>query len=313
MKGPARWIAMVSILGVIAAACSGNGGGTDPSAGTSVEPAKGGTLRIGVSSEPASAAMDPAKEYYSLSWEQMRCCLLRTLYSTNGQALAQGGLELRPDLAASLPEVSDDGLTYTIAIKRGIKFAPPFEKEEITADDFIRALEREAIPAASSNGYPFYYSPIVGFDDFGAGKANEISGLKAIDDYTLEMTLSEPTGDLGWRMAMPATAPIPPNGNAPLGAAEGHNVNYGRFLVASGPYMFEGSENLDFSVPADDQEPVAGYIPGRSITMVRNPSWTAASEVESRCAVASSSTTIRWLASSTRAIVSRWRSPPESR
>ena len=223
MKGPARWIALVTILGAIAAACTGNGGDTDPSQGSSVEPAKGGTLHIGVSSEPASAAMDPAKEYYSLSWEQMRCCLLRTLYSTNGQAMAQGGLELRPDLAASLPEVSEDGLTYTFAIKRGVKFAPPFQKEEITADDFIRALEREATPAASSGGYPFYYSPIVGFDDFGAGKANEIAGLKAIDDYTLEMTLSELTGDLGWRMAMPATAPIPPNGNAPLGAAEGHN------------------------------------------------------------------------------------------
>ncbi|MFI5393437.1 MAG: ABC transporter substrate-binding protein [Myxococcota bacterium] len=278
MKGPARWIALVTILGAIAAACTGNGGDTDPSQGSSVEPAKGGTLHIGVSSEPASAAMDPAKEYYSLSWEQMRCCLLRTLYSTNGQAMAQGGLELRPDLAASLPEVSEDGLTYTFAIKRGVKFAPPFQNEEITADDFIRALEREATPAASSGGYPFYYSPIVGFDDFGAGKANEIAGLKAIDDHTLEMTLSELTGDLGWRMAMPATAPIPPNGNAPLGAAEGHNVNYGRFLVASGPYMFEGSEDLDFSVPADDQEPVAGYIPGRSITMVRNPSWTEASD-----------------------------------
>ena len=95
MKGPARWIALVTILGVIAAACSGDGGDSEsPSAGSSVEPAKGGTLHIGVSSEPASAAMDPAKEYYSLSWEQMRCCLLRTLYSTNGQALAQGGLEL---------------------------------------------------------------------------------------------------------------------------------------------------------------------------------------------------------------------------
>ena len=91
MKGPARWIALVSILGVIAAACSGNGGGSDPSQGSSVEPAKGGTLHIGVSSEPASAAMDPAKEYYSLSWEQMRCCLLRTLYSTNGQAWPRAG------------------------------------------------------------------------------------------------------------------------------------------------------------------------------------------------------------------------------
>ena len=87
--------------------------------------------------------------------------------------------------------------------------------------------------------------------------------------------MTEPTGDLGWRFAMMATTPIPPNGDAPLGAAEGHTKDYGRYLVSTGPYMFEGSENMDFSVPADKQEPVAGYTPGRSLVMVRNPSWSA--------------------------------------
>jgi peptide/nickel transport system substrate-binding protein len=280
MKGPARWIALVAILWVVAAACTGSGGSDEdsPSADSGAEPAKGGTLQIGVASEPASAAMDPAKEYLNLSFEQMRCCLLRTLYSTNGQSVDQGGTELLPDLAASLPEISEDGLTYTFAIKPGLKYAPPFQDVEITADDFIRALEREADPAASSGGYAFYYSPIEGFDDFGAGSAKEISGLEAIDEHTLQVTVTEPTGDLGWRMAMPAAAPIPPNRGAPLGAAEGHTKNYGRFLVASGPYMFEGSDEMDFSIPAEDQEPVAGYIPGRSITMVRNPSWDEASD-----------------------------------
>ena len=56
--------------------------------------------------------------------------------------------------------------------------------------------------------------------------------------------LTEPAGDLPWRFAMPATAPIPPNPSDPkavLGVAEGHTTNYGRFLVGTGPYMFEGS------------------------------------------------------------------------
>ncbi len=76
-------------------------------------------------------------------------------------------------------------------------------------------------------------------------------------------------------MAMPTAAPIPPLDGAELGAAEGHDKNYGRFLVASGPYMFEGSEAMDFSVPAKDQAEVAGYVPGREIVLVRNPSWSA--------------------------------------
>jgi peptide/nickel transport system substrate-binding protein len=77
-------------------------------------------------------------------------------------------------------------------------------------------------------------------------------------------------------MAMPSAAPIPPNPSDPkarLGVAEGHDPNYGRYMVASGPYMFEGSEELDFSVPAGEQDPVSGYQPGRSIVLVRNPSW----------------------------------------
>ena len=67
--------------------------------------------------------------------------------------------------------MSEDGLTWTISIKQGVHYAPPFDNVEITAGDFIRAMEREADPAASSGGYSFYYSAIEGFDDFGAGKA----------------------------------------------------------------------------------------------------------------------------------------------
>ena len=47
----------------------------------------------------------------------------------------------------------------------------------------------------------------------------------------------------------------------------------GRFLVATGPYMFQGADQVDFSQPAASQKPAAGYVPGKSITLVRNPSW----------------------------------------
>jgi len=92
----------------------------------------------------------------------------------------------------------------------------------------------------------------------------------------LVVTTTAPTGDLAWRLAMPASAPIAPNPDDPsarLGIAEGHTKDYGRYLVGTGPYMFEGTDQLDFSVPPDEQEQVAGYIPGRQIVLVRNPSW----------------------------------------
>ena len=267
MRKGIKIVVLALALAIVTAACGGNGGDTGtPEAEEATEVEPGGTLKVALVSD-VSAAFDPQKEYYSTTWGYYRCCLLRTLVSYPGAAGEDGGNELVPDLAEALPEVSEDGLTWTFKMKQGLKYAPPFQDTEIVAQDIIRALERTADPEAAANGYSFYYSIIEGFDDFSAGKAKEISGLNAPDDYTLEITLTDPAGDLPFRMAMHSTAPIPE------GAAEGHTRDYGRFLVASGPYMFEGSEDLDFSKPADKQDPVAGYQPGKSITLVRNPSW----------------------------------------
>jgi peptide/nickel transport system substrate-binding protein len=271
-------VAVVAVLGIVAAACGGDngdeGGSTGATGGTGATGAdlSGGTLRLALVSD-VSAAFDPQKEYYNVSWEYFRCCLTRTLLSYKGVPTAEGGTELFPDIAAEEPTVSDDQLTWTYTLKPGIHYGDPFTDVEVTAQDFIRALEREANPKANVAGYSFYYSVIKGFDDFATGEADSISGLSAPDDSTLVIEVTAPTADLSYRLAMPAAAPIPPNGDARLGAAEGHDKNYGRFLVSTGPYQFEGADQLDFSVPAADQKEVAGYTPGRSIVLVRNPGY----------------------------------------
>jgi peptide/nickel transport system substrate-binding protein len=269
-------------LALFAAACGGGGddGATDPPPGDASRAEPGGTLRVALVSD-VQEGFDPQKEYYGVAWEYDRCCLLRTLLSYNGKTTDEQGAELFPDLAAEMPEISADGLTWTFTLQQGLRYAPPLEDVEITAGDFVRAMERTADPRANVGGYSFYYSVIEGFDEFAEGKADSISGMEAVDDRTLSITVTEPTGDLGYRMAMPSAAPIPPNPFDPkarLGVAEGHDPNYGRYMVASGPYMFEGSEELDFSVPAGEQDPVSGYQPGRSIVLVRNPSWDPATD-----------------------------------
>src|SRR5438876_6252710 len=81
---------------------------------------------------------------------------------------------------------------------------------------------------------------------------------------------------------MAATPPIPPlpgKPSAPLGIATGHDQNDGRFsLVGTGPYMIQGTDKLDFSVPASKQKPVSGYTPGKSFVFVQNPSWSATTD-----------------------------------
>ncbi len=270
------------VVALLGTACGGGGSGSTapPASSAGSEPATGGTLKVALISD-VQDAFDPQKEYSAVTWEYYRCCLLRTLLSYNGQTTDQGGSELRPDLAAALPSVSDDGLTWTFTLKHGIHYAPPMQDTVVTSHDFVRAMEREACGPCNVGGYSFYYSAIEGFDDFAAGNADSISGLATPDDSTLVVTLNDPTGDLGYRLAMPASAPIPPLPGDPaaeLGAATGHDADYGQFLVATGPYMFEGSDQLDFSRPAKDQQPVTGYAPGRSIVLVRNPSWDASTD-----------------------------------
>lgn len=260
-----RLLSLGLVVALVLAAC-GTDGPSDPSQEGEVQVQEGGTIKLAALSD-VSAAFDPQKEYYSLTWGLYRCCLLRTLLSYPGAPAEDGGNDVVPDLAEALPEVSEDGLTWTFKLQKDINYAPPFDDTEIVAGDIVRALERTADPQAAANGYSFYYSVIEGFDEFSEGKANSISGLATPDDHTLEITTTQPTGDIPYRMSMHSTAPIPE------GAADGHVRDYGRYLVASGPYMFEGSEKMDFSKSPEDQEPVAGYRPGRSITLVRNPSW----------------------------------------
>jgi peptide/nickel transport system substrate-binding protein len=241
----------------------------------------GGTLRVamhlseyeaGESSPDGSRrrAFDPHGTASPAAWELFRCCLLRTLMSYNGLATAQGGSILRPDLAAAPPTVSADGLTWTFHLKPGLRYAPPYADTPIVAADLIRGLERSLrhTPGGEPRDTyaPFAFligDAVVGANAFTAGDVRSISGLEAPDPLTLVIHVISPTGDLDSRLQLSPATPIP------AGAADAHDAAYGPYLVASGPYMIEGSAR---------DRPASGYVPGKSLTLVRNPSWDRASD-----------------------------------
>jgi len=223
--------------------------------------------------------LDP-QSYDTETFEIGRCCLARTLVANPGLPTDKGGSELRPDLATRLPDVSDDGLTWTFHLKRGIHYGPPLQRVEVTAADFVRALQREASTDNSQNYGSLYYSIIQGYTEFSQGKSDSMSGLEAPDRYTFVVRLRYPVGDLPERFTLPATSPLPPDPfhpGAKFGVATGH-LDYGRFLVSTGPYMVEGSNAIDFSLPADQQKPASGFIPDARLTLVRNPSWKSSTD-----------------------------------
>ncbi len=140
-------------------------------------------------------------------------------------------IELEPQLAQSLPEISPDGLVYTIKLKQGVKYIanPCFGVDakgepltrEVKAEDFILGMKRVAdfhIPTPMS--WSFLSGLIVGLDDYRkqTEKYEEgdfsrydlpVEGLKAVDDYTLQVRLIEPFPQMTFRLATHSSAPIP--------------------------------------------------------------------------------------------------------
>ena len=273
-------LALAALAAALAlAACgsggSGGSGGSSPVADLAgpiqfSTPAKGGTYRMAQTDFGFTDAFDPSGEYLGSAWNIYSNLLLRTLVSYRFTAGAAGN-ELVPDLATEVPAATGGGRVYTFTLKDGATFGPPLNRP-VTSKDIAYAFERIATPSVAAQ-YGFYYSPITGFDDFAAGKASSISGIETPDDRTIRFTLTEPVGDFLYRLAMPATAPIPEE------VAKCHTQagEYGRYVIASGPYMIEGSDKLDASSCAT-QKPISGFNPTSQLSLVRNPAYDPASD-----------------------------------
>jgi len=113
----------------------------------------------------------------------------------SGDRLAFSGLvafnphiNLIPDLAASW-DVNSAGTVYTFHLQPNARFQ---DGRSVTAQDVIYSWERAANPQTKSDTVLTYLGDIVGVNEMHAGKASSISGLKAIDDHTLQVTIDAP-------------------------------------------------------------------------------------------------------------------------
>src|SRR6266576_2312106 len=196
---------VAATLAVIAAACGGNNGATGSvSPGGAV--AKGGTLHV-LMSQDFFYGLDPTAEYYAGSFEVLRCCLSRTLYSFSGKPTEQGGTEPQLDLAESATE-SQDQLTWTFKLRPGIMYGDPIDRP-IVASDFVNTFVRFEDSKVNATSYPFYYTDIEGFDYPTQNSDVKVAGIVPVDDTTLEIHLTQPNADIPFLMGMPATTPYP--------------------------------------------------------------------------------------------------------
>lgn len=178
---------------------------------------------------------------------------------------------LEPLLAAAMPDISADGLTYTFTIRNGIYFHddPCFVQSggrgrELVAADLVYAVQRLADRKNQSVGFWTLSGRIEGLDDFRERSAApgpvdydaEIAGIRAIDRYTLQFKLTRPYPQLLWILAMPYVVATPRE------AVEFYGDDFTRHPVGTGPYVLKD------------------WKTNYRLEYVRNPSWSGDQRVE---------------------------------
>src|SRR3954451_9353723 len=129
---------------------------------------------------------DPGAAYYQFDF-QIDYATQRPLYSYKPTEQKKTA-----DLAEGDPQISADGKTVTVKIKKGVKFSPPVNRE-VTSKDVKYAMER-AFSANVPNGYVSTYWPISGRPDKPTPGVKDISGITTPDDNTIVFKLDEPIG-----------------------------------------------------------------------------------------------------------------------
>jgi oligopeptide transport system substrate-binding protein len=109
-------------------------------------------------------------------------------------------LKLAPELAESW-DVSVDGTVYTFHLRTNARF---HDGRPVVAQDVIYSWERAANPATQSDTVLTYLGDIVGVAEMHNGTADHISGLKALDDHTLQVTIDAAKPYFLFKLTMPA-------------------------------------------------------------------------------------------------------------
>jgi len=128
--------------------------------------------------------------------------------------------KLVPKTAQALPQLSADGRTYTLRVRKGIYFqddaAFKGARRELTAQDYAYSIKRFFDPKYRSPYAFIFTGKIVGLDELAAkAKAGAqfdydvpVAGLQMPDRYTLVIRLKEPDRNFNYVLAFPNTAAV---------------------------------------------------------------------------------------------------------
>src|SRR5713226_6701249 len=150
-----------------------------------------------------------------------------------------------PLAAESLPQITDNGKTYTFRIKKGIYFTPDpafkGRRRELTAEDYAYSIKRFFDPRNRSPYAFLFEGKIIGLDELGArakktGRFDyeaKVPGLEVPDRYTLRIRLKETDFNFSHILAFPLT------GSVAREAIEAYGEDIPSHPVGTGPYLLK--------------------------------------------------------------------------
>ncbi|HEV2529255.1 MAG TPA: ABC transporter substrate-binding protein [Thermomicrobiales bacterium] len=188
---------------------------------TTPEPTPGGVLRVGLLGDPAQ--LDP-------HITQLTAAIHVTEHIYEGLYVEGPDLSIGPWLAADMPAISEDGLTYTITLREGVTWHPPVSRP-MTAQDVVYSFQRMQDPATGSNS---------------SSLLETLTSVEAPDDRTVVMTLASPNASFLATLANRYLAIVPQE------FVEQNGGDLNLVCCGTGPFVFEE------------------YIPNTSLTVTRN-------------------------------------------
>ena len=154
-------------------------------------------------------------------------------------------LDIVPDLAESW-DISEDGRVYTFYLRPDAKF---HDGKPVTAHDVLWSLERVTNPLTESPVADQYLGDIVGVKEKLAGDATTISGVKFIDEHTVQMTIDDAKSYFLAKLTYPTGFVLDKEN------LEGNPRNWFRQPNGTGPFMLKE------------------YVVGETLVLARNENY----------------------------------------
>ncbi|WP_313232405.1 ABC transporter substrate-binding protein [Tissierella praeacuta] len=181
-------------------------------------------IRILNTEDPSTGDPQKLTDTYLIALNVFDCLV-------DAATVEEGKSEIVPRLAEKW-DVSDDGLKYTFYLRKNVKF---HNGEELKADDVLFSFDRMLDPKTQALNTDFL-DMIAGAKERMEGKIDVVSGIKVIDDYTVEITLEKPFAPFIANLAAPPCSIF--NRKATTEAGEEFGLVPEK-TIGTGPFIFK--------------------------------------------------------------------------